>query len=92
VANTWVDAVTTQLTIGTLKFPAEYPFKPPAVTMITPSGSPMAMGTDCRTLSTQYPSVLLILRLSPQGMESIVASLNYPRWPPLLHGLPLKSH
>jgi len=24
---------------GTLKFPPEYPFKPPAVTMITPSGT-----------------------------------------------------
>jgi len=26
------------LFLGTLKFPPEYPFKPPAVTMVTPSG------------------------------------------------------
>ncbi|KAJ1929739.1 Ubiquitin-conjugating enzyme E2 6 [Tieghemiomyces parasiticus] len=42
---------------GVLKFPGEYPFKPPAIQMITPSGRFQTNTNICTTMSNFHPNL-----------------------------------
>ncbi|KAJ9568459.1 hypothetical protein OSB04_004425 [Centaurea solstitialis] len=65
---------------GKIKFPPEYPFKPPGISMTTPNGRFMTQKKICLSISD-------CKSLNPsRKLESDVVGVKHPDGAPLLHG------
>ena len=73
---------------GLLKFPSEYPFKPPAVLMITPNGRFEVNTRLCFSMSDFHPESWCVLLPTPRQPAPLLLINPMPSPPPPLPATP----